>query len=243
LNAAADKRPNIVFIFSDDHSPNAIGAYNRWLKSVNPTPNIDKLAAQGMVFERSYCTNSICGPVRAVIETGKHSHLNGFRQNGDKFNWDQQTFPKLLQASGYQTVLYGKYHMEGKPQGYDDWVVLPGQVLLGGQHPDGGVVEYLAHGFPQAEGQTRASVLERPHQVRFTVGHAAGQALQAQGRGEGRLQIPVRHPCQGRRAANTSRGEPRSARSRRTRARIRSMAASLRRGSWWVSTSRVPPQP
>lgn len=97
-NAAADKRPNIVFIFSDDHSPNAIGAYNRWLKSVNPTPNIDKLAAQGMVFERSYCTNSICGPVRAVIETGKHSHLNGFRQNGDKFNWDQQTFPKLLQA-------------------------------------------------------------------------------------------------------------------------------------------------
>jgi arylsulfatase A-like enzyme len=122
-------RPNIVFIFSDDHSPNAIGAYNRWLKSVNPTPHIDELAAQGMVFERSYCTNSICGPVRAVIETGKHSHLNGFRQNGDRFNWDQQTFPKLLQQSGYQTVLYGKYHMEGKPQGYDDWAVLPGQGL------------------------------------------------------------------------------------------------------------------
>lgn len=127
-SSAAD-RPNIVFIFSDDHSPNAIGAYQRWMKSVNPTPNIDKLAAQGMLFERSYCTNSICGPVRAVIETGKHSHLNGFRQNGDKFNWDQQTFPKLLQASGYQTVLYGKYHMDGKPKGYDDWAVLPGQGL------------------------------------------------------------------------------------------------------------------
>lgn len=126
---AAEPRPNIVFIFSDDHSPNAIGAYDRWLKSVNPTPTIDRLATQGIVFRNSFCTNSICGPVRAVIETGKHSHLNGFRQNGDKFDWSQQTFPKLLQKAGYQTVLYGKYHMEGKPEGYDDWVVLPGQGL------------------------------------------------------------------------------------------------------------------
>ena len=126
---SAAEPPNIVFIFSDDHSPNAIGAYNRWLKSVNPTPHIDQLAAQGMVFERSYCTNSICGPVRAVIETGKHSPRNGFRQNGDQFNWDQQTFPKLLQQSGYQTVLYGKYHLEGKPKGYNEWAVLPGQGL------------------------------------------------------------------------------------------------------------------
>jgi arylsulfatase A-like enzyme len=93
-SSAAD-RPNIVFIFSDDHSPNAIGAYKRWLKSVNPTPNIDKLAARAWSSSAAYCTNSICGPVRAVIETGKHSHLNGFRQNGDKFNWDQQTFPKI----------------------------------------------------------------------------------------------------------------------------------------------------
>jgi len=123
----ADERPNIVFIFTDDHSPNAIGAYDRWLKSVDPTPTIDRLAAEGMLFERSYCTNSICGPVRAVIETGKHSHLNGFRQNGDQFDWDQQTFPKLMREVGYQTVLYGKYHMGGTPQGYDEWVVLPGQ--------------------------------------------------------------------------------------------------------------------
>lgn len=125
--ASPAERPNIVFIFSDDHSPNAIGAYNRWLKSVNPTPAIDRLAAQGRLFERSYCTNSICGPVRAVIETGKHSHKNGFRRNGDKFDWDQPTFPKLLRTAGYQTVLYGKYHMGGTPQGYDEWKVLPGQ--------------------------------------------------------------------------------------------------------------------
>lgn len=126
---AKGARPNVVFIFSDDHSPNAIGAYGRWLQSVNPTPNIDRLAAQGMLFERSYCTNSICGPVRAVIETGKHSHRNGFRQNGDRFDWNQQTFPKLLRESGYQTVLYGKYHMGGKPLGYDEWAVLPDQGL------------------------------------------------------------------------------------------------------------------
>ena len=126
---AAEKRPNIVFIFTDDHAPHAIGAYDGWLKEVNPTPNIDQLASQGMLFRNSFCTNSICGPSRAVIQTGKHSHKNGFRNNGDKFNWDQQTFPKLLQAAGYETAIYGKSHLAGKPQGYDKWVVLPGQGL------------------------------------------------------------------------------------------------------------------
>ena len=126
---ANQQRPNIVFIFTDDHAPNAIGAYNGWLKSVNPTPEIDKLAAQGMLFENSFCTNSICGPSRAVIQTGKHSHINGFRDNGSRFDWDQQTFPKLLQAAGYETAVFGKTHLSGDPQGFDEWVVLPGQGL------------------------------------------------------------------------------------------------------------------
>ena len=104
-NANADDRPNIVFIFSDDHAPHAIGAYDGWLKSVNPTPNIDKLAGQGMLFKNSFCTNSICGPSRAVIMTGKHSHKNGFMNNGNSFDWNQQTFPKLLQKAGYTTCL------------------------------------------------------------------------------------------------------------------------------------------
>ncbi len=125
----ADDRPNILFVFSDDHAPHAIGAYDGWLKSVNPTPNIDQLAAEGMLFQNSFCTNSICGPSRAVIQTGKHSHKNGFMNNGNSFDWDQQTFPKLLQASGYQTAIYGKSHLKGQPQGFDDWKVLPGQGL------------------------------------------------------------------------------------------------------------------
>ena len=126
---AAEQRPNILFIFSDDHAPHAIGAYEGWLKSVDPTPNIDKLAAGGMLFENSFCTNSICGPSRAVIMTGKHSHKNGFMNNGNSFDWSQQTFPKLLQKAGYTTAMYGKSHLKGKPQGFDDWKVLPGQGL------------------------------------------------------------------------------------------------------------------
>jgi arylsulfatase A-like enzyme len=127
LSFAEQNKPNILFIFSDDHATDAIGAYDGRLKSVNPTPAIDKLAAQGMVMRNSFCTNSICGPSRSVILTGKHSHKNGFMNNGNSFDWDQQTFPKLLQIAGYQTALYGKSHLKGTPQGFDDWAVLPGQ--------------------------------------------------------------------------------------------------------------------
>ena len=126
---AKSDRPNILFVFTDDHAPHAIGAYNGWLKSVNPTPIIDKLAKEGMLFEKSFCSNSICGPSRAVILSGKHSHKNGFMNNGNSFNWNQQIFPKILRKNGYQTAIYGKSHLKGKPQGFDDWAVLPGQGL------------------------------------------------------------------------------------------------------------------
>jgi len=123
----AAKRPNIVFIFTDDHAPHAIGAYGGWLKDVAPTPTIDKLASEGMLFVNSFCANSICGPSRATIQTGKHSHLNGFLRNGNTFDGGQQTFPKLLRKAGYQTAIVGKWHLKTSPQGYDYWEVLPGQ--------------------------------------------------------------------------------------------------------------------
>lgn len=129
-NSDAAERPNIVFIFSDDHASHAISAY-RDLHKDKPflveTPNLDRIANEGMRFDNCFCTNSICGPSRAVIQTGKHSHLNGFVRNGNRFNGDQQTFPKLLHANGYQTAIVGKWHLGTNPTGFDYYEVLQGQ--------------------------------------------------------------------------------------------------------------------
>ena len=119
--------PNIVFIFSDDHSFEAVSAYGGRLKDVAPTPNLDRIANEGIRFDNCFVTNALCGPSRAVILTGKHSHLNGFMENEHVFNGDQQTFPKLLQKGGYQTAVIGKWHLGSDPQGFDLWNVLPGQ--------------------------------------------------------------------------------------------------------------------
>ena len=115
---------NVLFIFADDHAYQAISAYG---SNRNKTPNIDRLAKEGMIFHRAFVTNSICAPSRAVILTGKHSHLNGQLTNGMRFDGEQQTFPKLLQKSGYQTAMIGKWHLKSDPTGFDFWQVLQGQ--------------------------------------------------------------------------------------------------------------------
>jgi arylsulfatase A-like enzyme len=120
----SSKKPNIVFIMSDDHAYQAISAYN---SDLIQTPNIDKLADQGIRFNKAFVTNSICAPSRAVILTGKFSHLNGVPGNGQVFDGNQSTFPKILQRNGYQTALVGKWHLKSHPTGFDYWNVLPGQ--------------------------------------------------------------------------------------------------------------------
>ena len=119
-----DKRPNILFIMSDDHAYQAISAYDDKLIQ---TPNIDRIADEGILFTNACVTNSICAPSRAVILTGKHSHLNGKIDNHAKFDTTQVTFPQLFQKAGYQTAMFGKLHFGNNPKGVDDFLILPGQ--------------------------------------------------------------------------------------------------------------------
>ncbi len=118
------KRPNILFIMTDDHACQATSCYGSRL---NETPNIDRLAREGARFDNAFCTNSICAPSRAVLLTGKYSHLNGHINNAVTFDGSQQTFVKLLRGVGYETAVIGKWHLKSDPTGFDYWNILPGQ--------------------------------------------------------------------------------------------------------------------
>ena len=127
LHSLCSKQPNILFIFTDDHALNAISAYGGPLAKIAPTPHLDRIAKEGMMFNHCLVTNSICAPSRAVVLTGKYSHLNGQLTNKDVFDGSQQTVPKLLKKEGYQTAIVGKWHLKSTPTGFDHFEVLKGQ--------------------------------------------------------------------------------------------------------------------
>jgi len=123
------KSPNIVFIMADDHAYQALSAYNHPISKLAPTPNIDRIANAGMRFENSFVTNSLCGPSRATMLTGKYGHINGFSYNGQTFDSSQPTWPKMLKDQGYQTAVVGKWHIGHTPEGidFDFWKILNDQ--------------------------------------------------------------------------------------------------------------------
>ena len=123
-NKQDNKRPNILFIMTDDHTTQAMSCYGSKLVQ---TPNLDRIANEGIRMDNCYATNALSGPSRACILTSKLSHINGFTDNASKFNGDQQTFPKLLQANGYETAIIGKWHLISEPQGFDFYSILTGQ--------------------------------------------------------------------------------------------------------------------
>lgn len=138
------RRPNIIFMMTDDHTTQAMSCYGGQLIR---TPNMDRIASEGIRFDNCYAVNALSGPSRACILTGKFSHINGFTDNASVFDGNQQTFPKLLQQAGYETAIVGKWHLITEPQGFDFWSILSGQHEQGDYYTP----EFIENGEPVTE--------------------------------------------------------------------------------------------
>ena len=119
IGRAADQRPNILFIMSDDHTAQAVGAYATVRKDLNPTPTIDTLAAEGMTFDNAFCTNAICTPSRACIMSGQYSAINGCMTLYEKLSAERQYLSMEMKKAGYQTAVVGKWHLKERPSTFD----------------------------------------------------------------------------------------------------------------------------
>lgn len=126
VSSQAADRPNILFIMSDDHTAQAVGAYATLLKGLDPTPTIDTLADEGICLDNAFCTNAICTPSRACIITGQYDHINGVFDLGGQIEPDKQMLPIQMRKAGYQTAIVGKWHLKVEPN-FDYYKVLPGQ--------------------------------------------------------------------------------------------------------------------
>ena len=142
------ERPNILYIMADDHAVNAISSYGSRFTSVMQTPNIDRLANEGARLDHCFCTNSICVPSRATIMTGQYSHINHVYTLRDSLDPGGPSVAKELQKAGYQTALFGKWHLHSDPAGFDEWKVLPGQGRYHNpvfREKEGQEIEYEGH--------------------------------------------------------------------------------------------------
>ncbi|WP_246254819.1 sulfatase family protein [Alienimonas chondri] len=125
--SATPRQPNILYVMSDDHAAHAIGAYGGRLAGLNPTPNLDRLAAEGVRFTNAFCGNSICVPARATVMTGQHAHRHGVRTLNGGLPPKRQTLARMMKEAGYETAMVGKWHLKEEPAAFDFYTVLPGQ--------------------------------------------------------------------------------------------------------------------
>ncbi|MDO6492684.1 MULTISPECIES: sulfatase family protein [unclassified Cellulophaga] len=125
--AIETKKPNIIYIMADDHTSQAFGIYNSRLASLNPTPNLDKIANEGIIFDNCFVTNSICTPSRATMITGQYSQANGVLDLEGHIPPERQYLPQEMKKLGYEAAVVGKWHLEDEPATFDYYAVLPGQ--------------------------------------------------------------------------------------------------------------------